>query len=439
MSAVHSPQSSVPPSPDPLSSSAIQERLTKYQAENASVSPVQNLRSVPPSAEVSPAISRNRSFASNTRSSTTGSEDLSSVGETGGDDSEGGSETASSVGLGLATDGREESDGGLQRPAPPQLRLSALMERVHSHHRSLEEPPSQSDTPDHGPPDHSHLKAAAAQLPGHHAVGTAYRASPEPSASGSVTPGGTATPPQFIFHKIGERQRAASHSSLHSLAHPSRQTTKVHHSGPLHDLRRFLNNHIHHRGSDSHLDRHGRGGDDSRASTRHGSPSGKSSPNRSVPGTPGTQTPAVPDYTDTALHPSHNHRHGSNSPPLGEDHANLQKKYGKWGKVLGSGAGGTVRLIKRSKDHTVFAVKEFRARRSGESEKEYVKKVTAEFCVSFRRSRSLDDKELTSFASHRSDRRCTTPTSSKRSTSSRTMATTTRSCSTPNTTSSPSS
>ncbi|ORY66958.1 kinase-like domain-containing protein [Leucosporidium creatinivorum] len=254
------------------------------------------------------------------------------------------------------------------------------MERVHSHHRSLEEPASQSDTPDHGPPDHSHLKAAAAQLPGHHAVGTAYRASPEPTASGSVTPGGTATPPQFIFHKIGERQRAASHSSLHSLAHPSRQTTKVHHSGPLHDLRRFLNNHIHHRGSDSHLDRQGRG-DDSRASTRHGSPSGKSSPNRSVPGTPGTQTPAVPDYTDTALHPSHNHRHGSNSPPLGEDHAHLQKKYGKWGKVLGSGAGGTVRLIKRSKDHTVFAVKEFRARRSGESEKEYVKKVTAEFCI----------------------------------------------------------
>lgn len=95
-------------------------------------------------------------------------------------------------------------------------------------------------------------------------------------------------------------------------------------------------------------------------------------------------TPTVPDYTDTALMPSHNHQHGRNSPPLGEDHAHLQKKYGKWGKVLGSGAGGTVRLIKRSRDHTVFAVKEFRARRSGESEKDYVKKVTAEFCVSVR-------------------------------------------------------
>lgn len=74
-------------------------------------------------------------------------------------------------------------------------------------------------------------------------------------------------------------------------------------------------------------------------------------------------------------------RHGKDSPPLGEEHAHLAKKYGKWGKVLGSGAGGTVRLIKRSKDHTTFAVKEFRQRRPGENEKEYIKKVTAEFCI----------------------------------------------------------
>jgi len=80
---------------------------------------------------------------------------------------------------------------------------------------------------------------------------------------------------------------------------------------------------------------------------------------------------------------NHNHPHNSNSKSnkvLGEDHAHL-KKYGKWGKTLGSGAGGTVRLIKRSKDHTTFAVKEFRSRRPDESEKEYIKKVTAEFCI----------------------------------------------------------
>ena len=40
-----------------------------------------------------------------------------------------------------------------------------------------------------------------------------------------------------------------------------------------------------------------------------------------------------------------------------------------------------MRLMKRSSDGTTFAVKEFRTRHSYESEKEYAKKVTAEFCV----------------------------------------------------------
>lgn len=66
--------------------------------------------------------------------------------------------------------------------------------------------------------------------------------------------------------------------------------------------------------------------------------------------------------------------------PFGDDHG-LQSKYGKFGKVLGAGAGGSVRLMKRSSDNTTFAVKEFRARHSYETEKEYAKKVTAEFCV----------------------------------------------------------
>ncbi|KDQ18103.1 hypothetical protein BOTBODRAFT_96170, partial [Botryobasidium botryosum FD-172 SS1] len=63
--------------------------------------------------------------------------------------------------------------------------------------------------------------------------------------------------------------------------------------------------------------------------------------------------------------------------------AHLSKKYGKWGRVLGSGAGGTVRLIKASPKNggAIYAVKEFRPRRNNETEKEYQKKVTAEFCV----------------------------------------------------------
>ncbi|KAG5980422.1 hypothetical protein E4U55_004039 [Claviceps digitariae] len=66
--------------------------------------------------------------------------------------------------------------------------------------------------------------------------------------------------------------------------------------------------------------------------------------------------------------------------PFGEDHG-LTSKYGRLGKVLGAGAGGSVRLMRRKEDNTVFAVKEFRARHSYETEKEYNKKVTAEFCV----------------------------------------------------------
>jgi serine/threonine protein kinase len=58
----------------------------------------------------------------------------------------------------------------------------------------------------------------------------------------------------------------------------------------------------------------------------------------------------------------------------------MVSKYGKFGKVLGSGAGGAVRLMKRS-DGVVFAAKEFRARHQYETEREYVKKLTAEYCI----------------------------------------------------------
>jgi hypothetical protein len=109
-------------------------------------------------------------------------------------------------------------------------------------------------------------------------------------------------------------------------------------------------------------------------------PSAPHSPSITPSATPGIATPknaseypGVP-YPVVAL--SH--------PSLHEaSHAHLSKKYGKWGKVLGSGAGGTVRLIKASSKQggTTYAVKEFRPRRQGENEKEYQRKVTAEFCV----------------------------------------------------------
>ena len=66
--------------------------------------------------------------------------------------------------------------------------------------------------------------------------------------------------------------------------------------------------------------------------------------------------------------------------PFADDHG-LETKYGKFGKVLGSGAGGSVRLMKRSSDGVTFAVKQFRDRHTYETEREYAKKVTAEFCI----------------------------------------------------------
>lgn len=51
------------------------------------------------------------------------------------------------------------------------------------------------------------------------------------------------------------------------------------------------------------------------------------------------------------------------------------------GQLVGKGAGGSVRLIRRGTDGKTFAVKHFRPRLSSESEKDYIKKITAEFCI----------------------------------------------------------
>ncbi|EPS98106.1 hypothetical protein FOMPIDRAFT_1024800 [Fomitopsis schrenkii] len=69
----------------------------------------------------------------------------------------------------------------------------------------------------------------------------------------------------------------------------------------------------------------------------------------------------------------------------GESTISLLKKYGVCEKVaIGKGATSVVRLAHKwdRSEEKLYAVKEFRKRRKNETEKEYVKKLTAEFCIS---------------------------------------------------------
>ncbi|GJJ12055.1 hypothetical protein Clacol_006296 [Clathrus columnatus] len=208
-------------------------------------------------------------------------------------------------------------------------------------------------------------------------------------------------------------------------------------SGTLHDLKRFLNHHIphHHHQHSAPTSNSGSPHEDHTGTSRHHhhppsvsddkdsvhsnkdpaaqksgpfsnfihkhkdrppSPTNTSS-RRRTPSPPNPNAVVVNPVNQTSVtqppahhqHHQHSHHHISLPHPHGfaslseATQAHLSKKYGKWGRVLGSGAGGTVRLIKASSKNGghVFAVKEFRPKRSGETEKEYQKKVTAEFCV----------------------------------------------------------
>ncbi|CCD24912.1 putative serine/threonine protein kinase HRK1 NDAI_0E00960 [Naumovozyma dairenensis CBS 421] len=83
---------------------------------------------------------------------------------------------------------------------------------------------------------------------------------------------------------------------------------------------------------------------------------------------------AIPPSTDSILSLS-------NNVNIYHDDSILAQKYGKLGKLLGAGAGGSVKILVRPTDGVTFAVKEFRPRKPNESVKEYAKKCTAEFCI----------------------------------------------------------
>lgn len=200
-----------------------------------------------------------------------------------------------------------------------------------------------------------------------------YAASKRPPQSRNLD----AIDPRFKFTALGSKHRATPSSSSANLPRSSRSAVEVHNNSST-NLSEKRHSHIFGGGHKDHLS-HLHDESSSTISSKHGSMSelkrflkigGHHKSKRTASPTPsaksGTKTPP--------------HHKTPQQLPFGDDHG-LQSKYGKFGKVLGAGAGGSVRLMKRSSDGTTFAVKEFRARHSYETEKEYAKKVTAEFCV----------------------------------------------------------
>ncbi|ODV98243.1 hypothetical protein PACTADRAFT_48038 [Pachysolen tannophilus NRRL Y-2460] len=95
-----------------------------------------------------------------------------------------------------------------------------------------------------------------------------------------------------------------------------------------------------------------------------------------------TTTPGHPVYSPSFTHDSNNNMIVNTDPRFQDDmEGSLTKKYGKLGKILGTGAGGSVRLLVREADGFIFAVKEFRSKKPNENIRDYSKKCTAEFCI----------------------------------------------------------
>ena len=138
--------------------------------------------------------------------------------------------------------------------------------------------------------------------------------------------------------------------------------------------------HEDHAGSQVSLRRFFRGGLSQKKSSRPTTPISPSTP-AITPLPSASRRPLTPPPAQKRK--SSEKRSSSSTMPFGDDHAGLglTERYGKFGKVLGAGAGGSVRLMKRASDGTTFAVKEFRARGEHETQREYAKKVNSEFTI----------------------------------------------------------
>ncbi|KAH7039041.1 kinase domain-containing protein [Macrophomina phaseolina] len=237
--------------------------------------------------------------------------------------------------------------------------------------------------------------ASGTSTPGDAGTGPSTPAPPSPYIRPTLSPRGeiddpysrTKRPPQprdrasldprFIFGRDREKAKSATSPLPRSRGSEKEEKrhTLFHHHGKKHDKHEngdhrkdTAENLKEKHGSMSELKRFFKIGGHRRdkSKSRPASPSDSSGVLSTKNSKTGTRTP--PSRSNTA------------AIPFADDHG-LEARYGKFGKVLGSGAGGSVRIIKRASDGTVFAVKQFRARHSYESEKEYTKKLTGEFCI----------------------------------------------------------
>jgi hypothetical protein len=207
-------------------------------------------------------------------------------------------------------------------------------------------------------------------------------------------------PDRFHFDKVTKkRQSQQLHYFDQPVSGPHSSHSHTHHHGGgglLHSLnKKSLKDHFgqksgHESSSDElHEDQSG-----SQVSLRRFFRGGQSQKKSSRPTTPiSPSTPAITPLPSASRRPmtpppaqkrkSSEKRPSASTMPFGDDHAGLglTERYGKFGKVLGAGAGGSVRLMKRASDGTTFAVKEFRPRGEHETQREYAKKVNSEFTI----------------------------------------------------------
>lgn len=134
--------------------------------------------------------------------------------------------------------------------------------------------------------------------------------------------------------------------------------------------------------SNSHPHRHGH--DKGKEHVRAGSPEANAEAHAKSPTKPTHPSPLVQETTvsaklaipDEILNSGLGY-HSASTPFLESGIT----KYGNFGKVMGTGAGGSVRLMERPSDGRLFAVKQFRPKKHGETDQRYAKHVTAEFCM----------------------------------------------------------